>query len=68
MTSIYINKNTKEATEDLQEARRQYVEEGADMIVKMMDGKRTITKYEWKHGNARADEYMRLNYEANKRA
>lgn len=66
MTSKYINKNTKAVTEDLQEARRQYVEEGADMIVKLMDGKKTITKYEWKHGDARADEYMRMNYEAHK--
>ena len=64
MKSIYINKITKAITEDMVEALRWYVVEGADVVSKLMDGKRTITKTLWKHGNAREEEYMRLNYEA----
>lgn len=64
MTKLYINQNTKESTEDMVKALRWFVEEGANVMNKLMDGKRLITKNEWKHGNPATEEYLAKNLEA----
>lgn len=66
MKGIYTNKNTKASTENMVEALRWFVEENADVAIKALDSKRIITKYEWKHGNKKDEEYLKANYEAHK--